>query len=94
MQSLLILFSQLVDLVVWILIAQAILSWLVALNIVNTHNGFVYAIGNFLHKITNPLLKPIRQFLPDMGGIDISPVVLILLLYFIRNLVFEMSGSY
>ena len=93
MQSLLILFGQLIDLFVWILIAQAILSWLVALNIVNTHNGFVYAIGNFLHKITNPILKPVRQFLPDMGGIDISPVIVILLLYFVRNLMFEMIGS-
>ncbi|HHK75009.1 MAG TPA: YggT family protein [Rhizobiales bacterium] len=90
MQSILILLSQIISLYVWILIASAVLSWLVAFNVVNTQNRFVYAIGDFLYKITEPVLRPIRKVLPDLGGIDLSPIVLILGLFFIRNLLFEM----
>ena len=92
MTSIIILISQLIEIFIWFLIAQAILSWLVAFNIVNTHNNIVSLIGNFLFKITEPLLRPIRKFLPDFGGIDISPVILIILLIFFRNLLFEYSG--
>ena len=92
MTSIIILISQLIEIFIWFLIAQAILSWLVAFNIVNTNNNIVNLIGNFLFKITEPLLKPIRKFLPDFGGIDISPVILIILLIFFRNLLFEYSG--
>ena len=70
----------------WALIISVILSWLVAFNVVNTHSPLVSAIGRFLYRLTEPLLKPIRQFLPDLGGIDISPVVLLLLIWFIENL--------
>ncbi len=70
----------------WALIISVILSWLVAFNVVNTHSPLVSAIGRFLHRLTEPLLKPIRQFLPDLGGIDISPVVLLLLIWFVENL--------
>tara|TARA_B100001939_G_scaffold337788_1_gene342578 strand:- start:41 stop:334 length:294 start_codon:yes stop_codon:yes gene_type:complete len=92
MTSIIILISQLIEIFIWFLIAQAILSWLVAFNIVNTHNNIVSLIGNFLYKVTEPLLKPIRSFLPDFGGIDISPIILIILLIFFRNLLFEYSG--
>lgn len=92
MTSIIILISQLIEIFIWFLIAQAILSWLVAFNIVNTHNNIVSLIGNFLYKVTEPLLKPIRKFLPDFGGIDISPIILIILLIFFRNLLFEYSG--
>ena len=92
MTSIIILISQLIEIFIWFLIAQAILSWLIAFNIVNTHNNIVSLIGNFLYKITEPLLKPIRRFLPDFGGIDISPIILIILLIFFRNLLFEYSG--
>ena len=92
MTSIIILISQLIEIFIWFLIAQAILSWLVAFNIVNTTNNFVNLIGNFLYKVTEPLLKPIRSILPDFGGIDISPVILIILLIFFRNLLFEYSG--
>jgi len=92
MTSIIILISQLIEIFIWFLIAQAILSWLVAFNIVNTNNNIVGLIGNFLFKITEPLLRPIRRFLPDFGGIDISPVILIILLIFFRNLLFEYSG--
>tara|TARA_B100000161_G_C33364465_1_gene330415 strand:- start:144 stop:437 length:294 start_codon:yes stop_codon:yes gene_type:complete len=92
MSSIIILISQIIEIFIWCLIAQAILSWLVAFNIVNTTNNFVSLIGNFLYKITEPLLRPIRGILPDFGGIDISPVILIILLIFFRNLLFEYSG--
>ena len=92
MTSIIILISQLIEIFIWFLIAQAILSWLVAFNIVNTNNNIVNLIGNFLFKVTEPLLKPIRKLLPDFGGIDVSPVILIILLIFFRNLLFEYSG--
>jgi len=82
--------------IIWIyivlLIAQAILSWLVAFNVVNTRNPVVNAVGRFLYQITEPVLRPIRSILPSLGGIDVSPVVLILLLAFIRNLIYEYIG--
>jgi len=89
MNSLLALISMVIELYVWCLIISAILSWLVAFNVLNTQNRFVYAVGEFLYRITEPALRPIRRFLPNLGGIDISPIVLILLLFFVRNLLFE-----
>ena len=89
MQSFLILIDTLVTLIVWILIFQVIMSWLIAFNIVNTHNRFVWQINYSLHKLTNPLLSPIQQILPNLGGIDISPVILIIVLHFARNILFE-----
>jgi YggT family protein len=64
----------------------------VAFNIVNRHNRAVAMVGDFLWRVTEPLLRPIRRILPDLGGIDISPVILILLLWFIDNLMFEYLG--
>ncbi len=89
MNSLLWLIDTLISLYVWILIASAILSWLVAFNVVNPHNPFVRNVGEFLWRVTEPVLAPIRRILPNLGGIDISPVILIIGLYFIRNLLFE-----
>ncbi len=74
---------------IWLLIASVVLSWLVSFNIINTHNRFVYVVGDFLHRVTEPMLRPVRNLLPSMGGIDISPVIVILALYFIRDLAFE-----
>ena len=86
-------FLNLVDTVIriyiWLLIIQAVLSWLLAFGVVNRHNRFVGQVEDFLWRITEPALRPIRRFLPNLGGIDISPIILILLLYFIRNLMFE-----
>ena len=79
--------SYLLTLYIYILIASAILSWLVAFNVVNTRNQFVSVIGNFLYQITEPLLRPIRNILPNLGGIDISPVILILIIVFIQSVV-------
>ena len=92
MNSLVILISQVVELFIWLLIAQAILSWLIAFGIIDTRSSFVNMIGNFLYKISEPLLRPIRKLLPDFAGVDISPVILIILLIFFRNLLFEYSG--
>ena len=87
--ALLNLISTVITIYIWLLIAQAILSWLLAFGVVNRYNRAVTSIGDFLWRITDPLLRPIRSFLPDLGGIDISPVILILLLYFLRDLMFE-----
>ena len=72
---------------IWLLIAAAILSWLVAFNVVNTRNQVVAMIGDFLFRITEPLLRPIRAMLPNLGGIDVSPVVLILLILLLQNVI-------
>ena len=89
MKSLLILVDSVVSIYIWILIINAILSWLIAFNVLNTSNRLVYSLLDVSYKMTDPLLRPIRNFLHNLGGIDISPVVLILLLMFARNLIFE-----
>ena len=75
------------DLYVWLLIASAILSWLIAFNVVNTRNQFVAAVAEFLFRITEPVLAPIRRFIPGFGGLDISPIILILLIMFIQRVI-------
>jgi YggT family protein len=75
------------QLYIWLLIASAILSWLVAFNVVNTRNQFVAMIGDFLWRITEPVLRPIRSIMPNLGGIDISPVILILIIIFIQSVI-------
>jgi YggT family protein len=81
--------STVISIYIWLLIAQAVLSWLVAFGVVNRYNRAVATIGDFLWRVTEPLLRPIRRVIPDLGGIDISPVILILLLWFLRDLMFE-----
>ncbi|MCK0197517.1 YggT family protein [Ancylobacter sp. 6x-1] len=90
MYSVLWLIDTLISLYVWILIASAVLSWLIAFNVVNPYNKVVRGLGEFLWRVTEPVLGPIRRVLPNLGGIDISPVILIIALYFIRNLLFEL----
>jgi len=72
---------------IWLLIAAAVLSWLIAFNVVNTRNQVVHMVGDFLYRITEPLLRPIRNMLPNLGGIDISPVILILIILLIENII-------
>ena len=72
---------------IWLLIAAAVLSWLVAFNVVNTRNQVVAMLGEFLYRITEPLLRPIRAMLPNLGGIDVSPVILILLILLLENVI-------
>ena len=89
MKSIFILLDSIITIYLWIIIVNAILSWLVAFNILNTQNRFVFAVLDATHKMTDPALNKIRSFIPTFGSIDISPVVLILLLMFLRNIIFE-----
>lgn len=82
------LIDTLITLYIWILIAAAVLSWLVAFNVVNMRNALVAGIAEFLYRVTEPALRPIRNMLPNLGGIDISPVILIIGLLFLRQLIF------
>ena len=77
------------QLYVYVIIASAILSWLVAFNVVNRYNDFVRSIWNLVTALTEPLLKPIRGVIPNYGGIDISPVILLLLIFFIQRVIEE-----
>jgi YggT family protein len=84
-----------IDIYIWLLIAQAILSWLLAFGVVNRWNRGVAVIGDFLYRITEPLLRPIRSFLPNFGGVDISPIILILLLMFLRRLIlYDLASAF
>jgi YggT family protein len=87
MRALFLVIDLALEIYIWLLIAAAILSWLVAFNVVNTRNQVVGMIGDFLFRITEPALRPIRNIMPDLGGIDISPVILILIIIFIRYVI-------
>ncbi len=76
-----------IDIYWWLVIASAVFSWLYAFNVVNPRNQFVGQVGNALFRVTEPALRPIRSILPDLGGIDISPIVLLLLLFFLRQFI-------
>ena len=89
MKSIFILLDSVITIYLWIIIINAILSWLVAFNILNTQNRFVFSVLDVTYKLTNPALNKIRRFIPTFGSIDISPVVLILILMFLRNIIFE-----
>ena len=89
MQALFWLVDTVVSLYIWALILSAVLSWLVAFGVINTQNRFVYLVGDFLHRVTEPALAPIRRVLPNLGGVDISPLVAILVLIFVQRLLFE-----
>lgn len=89
MYSLAWLIDTVISIYIWIVIASAVLSWLVAFNVINTRNRFVHIVGDVLHRLTEPALRPIRRLLPLIGGVDLSPIVLILLLAFARRLVWE-----
>ena len=75
------------QLYVWILIASAVMSWLVAFGVVNMRNEVVRTIWNFLYQATEPALRPIRRILPNLGGIDISPIILLLIIFFIQRVI-------
>ena len=77
-----------IQLYTYVVIATVIVSWLIAFNVINLHNPFVRQIAYILAQLTEPLLDPIRRVLPSLGGLDISPVILLLLLYFLQRLIF------
>jgi len=89
MKSIFILLDSFISIYLWIVIVNALLSWLVAFNILNTQNRFVFSVLDTTYKLTDPILNKIRRFVPTFGSIDISPIILILGLMFLRNLVFE-----
>ena len=93
MRSLLWLFDTVISLYIYVLVANAIFSWLVAFGVINTRNSIVAGIGDFLFRVTEPVLAPIRRRMPDLGGIDLSPIVLIIGLVFFQKLVFELFSS-
>jgi YggT family protein len=77
------------NLYTWILIGSAIFSWLFAFNVINSSNQFVNSVGRFLYNVTEPVLRPIRRVLPDLGGIDISPIIVLLIIFFLRSLMWN-----
>ena len=79
------LIETLIDLITWVVIAAAIMSWLVAFGVVNMRNQFIRMVVETLYRLTEPLLRPIRRLLPNLGGVDISPVILLLGLFFVRE---------
>ena len=89
MKSIFFLLDSIITIYLWIIIINAILSWLVAFNILNTQNRFVFSVLDTTYKLTDPALNKIRRFIPTFGSIDISPIILILILMFLRNLIFE-----
>ncbi|MBF0246613.1 MAG: YggT family protein [Alphaproteobacteria bacterium] len=74
-----------IDLYIWVVIAGVVMSWLTAFNVVNTSNRAVYMIGDFIYRVTEPPLRRIRRFMPDLGAIDLSPILLLLGLMFLQN---------
>lgn len=93
MYSVLMLIDRIIDLYVWVIILSAVLSWLVAFDIVNMRNRFVYLVGDTLNRLTEPVYRPVRRFLPDMGGLDLSPLIIILGLWFLRDIMWELFQS-
>mgnify|MGYP006104247809 CR=1 FL=1 len=91
MTAVLNLIDNVVSLYIWVLFFAVIASWLVNFNVINTSNRVVFMLVDVLYKLTEPALRPIRRLLPNMGGLDLSPVILILLLWFIRDLIFDFS---
>ncbi len=89
MISLVRLLDTVIDIYTWIVIASAIMSWLVAFGVVNTRNQFIRMLVDVLYRLTEPALRPIRRIMPNLGGVDISPVILLLLLFFVRSLLWE-----
>ncbi len=87
------LITTVIDIAIWIIIIQVIMSWLIAFNVLNLNNRVVYMIYDAVNRLTEPMLAPIRKFLPNLGGIDISPMVLILALMFIRNFIILDVGT-
>ncbi len=89
MIALLNLILRILDIYSYVIIATAIMSWLLAFDVINFRNDFVRSIWNFLNALTEPLLRPIRRILPNLGGIDVSPIILLLLLMFLQELIKE-----
>jgi YggT family protein len=86
--------SSIIQIFIWMLIVSAILSWLTAFGVVNRYNRAVAMIGDTLYRLTDPVLRPIRSILPNLGGIDVSPIVAILVLSFINREMWILASGY
>lgn len=84
----------LIDIYIWALVIYIAISWLEHFQIINSYNKFVFSMQTFLFRITEPPLVPIRRLLPNFGGLDISPIILILVLNFIRGMLFRLAGHF
>lgn len=93
LEPLLIIVLWLIKAYIWVIIIGVILSWLIAFNVVNTHNRFVFLVQDLTSRLTEPALRPIRRLLPNLGGIDISPIFLILALWFLEMVIIRAAGS-
>ncbi len=80
-----------IQIYIYLIIASAVLSWLVAFNVINTSNRIVYTIGDFLYRVTEPALRPIRRVMPDLGPVDLSPIVLLLILFFLQQVLANLA---
>jgi YggT family protein len=89
MTSLILLVDIVLNIYTWLLIAWVVMSWLISFDVINTRNRLVYVVSDFLYRITEPVLRPIRRVVPDISGIDISPVILLLLIWLIRDMMFR-----
>lgn len=87
MNAVMFLIDSILSLIVFIVIAQVVVSWLVAFGVINTRNQAVYMIMDVLHRLTEPMLRPIRQILPNFGPLDLSPVVLLLIVFFLQTFI-------
>jgi YggT family protein len=83
-----------INIVWWIIIVSAIFSWLFAFNVINTRNQFVNQIGGALYRMTEPLYRPIRRFMPDLGGVDLSPLVVLVILFFLQRVIAYIAVTY
>lgn len=83
-----------ISIVWWIIIVSAIFSWLFAFNVINSRNQFVNQIGSALYRMTEPLYRPIRRFMPDLGGVDLSPLVVLVILFFLQRLIYYVARTY
>ncbi len=92
MHALLWLIHEVIELYSWVIIGSVILSWLITFRVVNANNRFVYSVGEFLYRLSEPVMRPIRRFMPNLGGIDISPVIVLLGLQFLNILIYEYIG--
>ena len=79
--------SLILNIAQWIIIASVIFSWLYAFNVINNSNQFVNQIGNMLYQLTEPLYRPIRRFMPNLNGIDLSPLVVLVIIFFLQRLI-------
>jgi YggT family protein len=78
----------------WAIVIYVLLGWLEQFNIINRYNNFVYGVHTFLFRVVEPALTPIRRLLPNMAGVDLSPLVLILVIYFVRGMLFQLAMKF